>query len=295
MPPNQKYNSFNDAEGGAASLLNIPVRSEFLPLTHPKEASQQRRRQQQQHEQQEEEQQQQQREPQCTQSEEIDHDDGVVNYWDWTSDAALGEEEKKEEEIADLFSLSRIESNLISDSLRTNKGEPSSSNNNNNEEEESSSYWAWSQTECNKDDLALVESESASEDEVEVYGQQPCEDYWAWESEAMIPPCDDEDEGSAKVPPPVSREEETADAATNNSNINSSIVINHSLRRQRKQHYRGRRHSLLDDETPDPTTEPEYHSDHYWHWSESKFESYRNKRKEQVEQRQRSIAMSAYF
>merc|ERR1711907_708176 len=271
-----------DAEGDAASnLLNIPIRSEFLPLTHPKEALQhQQGRQAQQDQQQQKEER---SETSQTQAEE--NYDGVANYWDWTSDAVLGEEEKVEDEIADLFSLSRIESNLISDSVKKNTTAsvvslPS-------HEEESSSYWEWSTNSKEGDRMSVDESASKNNEVEEVYGQL-CEnkDYWAWDSDSILPPCEEE-EDSTKMLPASSNE------------INNSIVVNHSIRRQRKQHYRGRRHSLLDDDLPDPTTDPEYHSDHYWHWSESKFESYRNKRKEQQleqqEQRVHSIAMSAYF
>merc|ERR1711907_733996 len=165
MPPNQKYH-FNDAEGdAAANLLNVPIRSEFLPLTHPKEALQhQQGRQQAQQDQQP--QKKERSEPPQTQAE-VNHD-GVANYWDWTSDAILGEEEKAEEAIADLFSLSRIESNLISDSVKTNTTASVVSNTNN--EEESSSYWEWSTNSKEEDHMQADESASDNHEVEEMYG-----------------------------------------------------------------------------------------------------------------------------
>ena len=71
--------------------------------------------------------------------------------------------------------------------------------------------------------MQVDESASENNEVEEVYGQL-CEDkdnYWAWDSDAILPPCEEDEDDCVKMPP----------ASTND--INNSIVINHSIRRQR--------------------------------------------------------------
>ena len=215
MPPNRKsptqLTSSVELRG-----LNIPLKAKFLPLTDPKEATQ-RHNQDRKYVQQE-----------------LIHDPKIekpikkVSYWDWPSDTA------EEERLDDLFSLSRLESNLITDSIRREKEDNCEGT------REYQSYWDWSNKDVddNEPDVLLKGNTPTPQTEIRNC-EECCEDYWTWHQD--------------EVP------EEKC------SNDSPSCRLHEIMIESQKKYTR--RHSHL----PEPENglvETNEASDHYWHWLE---------------------------
>ena len=151
----------------------------------------------------------------------------AVSYWDWSYDTAR---ETKAAEIDDLFSLSRLETNLASDCLRRDAQESSPPTLTPIAKEESQSYWDWS-IEDDAHTQSETDTQEAAEQPVSQQARPERADYWTWRGDA-----------------------DTNHDASAPSNYLHNLVAN-----SRKKYHR--RHSHLHPET-------ESASDRYWHWSE---------------------------
>lgn len=167
----------------------------------------------------------------------------TVSYWDWPADTTEVAKEvaiKDEEESAinDFFSSSRLESNLMADSLRRNT-EATTKTISEEEAGETLSYWDWSKTGYDVD--SAVESETDSQDSTqqgipENHCEDCCQTYWDWTPEEHM----DIDHGSSP------------------SHRLHSIVAN-------SQKKFVRRHSHLSEPRE---ADASHLSDCYWHWLE---------------------------
>mmetsp|Transcript_9313 Transcript_9313/g.23156 ORF Transcript_9313/g.23156 Transcript_9313/m.23156 type:complete len:229 (+) Transcript_9313:135-821(+) len=223
MAPNRKSPTLfaNNLES-----LNIPLKAEFLPLTDPREAEQQQQQQK------------------CVQHDlrsdpKTEKAPITVSYWDFPSDTA---EEEKLAAIDDLFSLSRFESNLISDSIRRENSTAhvpvDKSKGSEDQAEEQQSYWDWS-----NEDVDVVEPETDSQDDKRCqiddrHCEECCDDYWSWH-------------------PKEATEEDC-------HNESPSDRLHQVVAESRKKFVR--RHSHL----PEPGDNEISKSHHYWHWLEDR-------------------------
>jgi hypothetical protein len=223
MPPNRKsptlFTSSLELE-----RLKIPLQAKFLPLTDPREATQQSQQK-------------------CVQQKfkadpKTEKPTPTVSYWDWPSDTA---EEEKLEAFDDFFSLSRLESNLIADSIRREETATVHvfvTKTVEKQIENQQSYWDWS-----NEDVDSVEPEIDSQDDKTVQREdhrreECCDGYWEWR-----------------------QDEATEDECTTSS---PSRRLHELMTDSRKKFVR--RHCHLPElESQEDTSAL---SDHYWHWSE---------------------------
>jgi len=158
----------------------------------------------------------------------------AVSYWDWSPDTA---EATKAAEIDDLFSLSRLETNLVSDSLQRNERNQAPPTLTPAAAQESFSYWDWSTEDDVETDSRDANNEAAPPAAPQPQqSQHPVENYWTWQD----------------------------DAATNrdahaHAHAAPSEYLHGLVADSRKKYHR--RHSHLHPETQSA-------SDRYWHWSE---------------------------
>lgn len=224
MAPNRKtHELFADAVD--LESLKTSIQPKYLPLTIGHDPRETQEVQQQ---------------PKCNYQQELvtdpktEKEPRAVSYWDWPADTI---EAEKEAAVDDLFSLSRIESNLVTDSFRRETATKDVTTNT----EESQSYWEWST------DVNVVECETDSEDNADAATSQNrpdrhcedcCQEYWTWSEES--------NHDEASMP---SRSDHL-----------------HSILDSSRKKYQRRHSHLPDPENPDTNTE--HASDHYWHWSE---------------------------
>lgn len=233
MPPNRK-NPTLFASNDELGSLKIPLQTKFLPLTDPEEAEKQLKEQQ-----------------KCVQRKCVqqrlipdprkEKQAPKISYWDWPSDTA---EDEKLAAIDDLFSTSRLESNLIADSTRREEDSTLQtpvfdSKNQEEKSKESESYWDWSnehreyvETEDDSQDINSC-TESTGRDREEC-----CDNYWEWP-----------------------HDEVTEDTC---SDISPSHRLQILMAESRKKFVR--RHNHLPE--PVPGANKTATSEHYWHWSE---------------------------
>ena len=228
MPPNRKSPT-NFATNYDFGSLKIPLQARFLPLTDPREATRHLEQ------------------PHKSVQQELVIDPkkekpvASVSYWDWPS---ATEDEEKLAAVDDLLSTSRIESNLIADSIRRENNptlQVAVFNKTDQEEitEESRSYWDWSnessdsvETKC---DSQQIKPTPEKEDH---HREDCCDDYWMWH-----------------------HDEVTEDGCSDSS---PSHRLQNMLLESRKKFVR--RYSHLPE--PDPGANTTAASDHYFYWSE---------------------------
>lgn len=216
MAPNRKSpDIFTNTNG--LEILKSTVKAQYLPLTTEVSQSQ---------------------EPVCVAGPidpKTEKEPPSVSYWDWPADTLQEENElavqyEEESKIEDFFSASRIESNLIADSLRRAKEEAPSEE----ESESTSSYWDWSDS--GYDVQSETDSQEKTEHVPEHHCETCCQEYWDWTPEDHKDVCE--------RPSPAHR-------------------LHTVLSASRKKYVR--QHSHL----PDPMEHDEEGvSHHYWHWSE---------------------------
>ena len=224
MPPNRKSPTLftNSLES-----LNIQIKAEFLSLTDPREAAQQQQQQQQQYQ-------------KCVQRDLIsdaktEKSLPTVSYWDWhpCSDTA---EEEKVAAIDELFSLSRFESNLISDSIRRESFTAEVPVDESKDHDEQPSYWDWSNEDA---DVAEPDTDTRDDKRTQIDDhdhEECCDDYWAWHpNEVTEEDCDDS---------------------------SPSHRLHQVVSESRKKFVRRHIHF------PEPEECPISKSHHYWHWLE---------------------------
>ena len=222
MAPNRKSPTLftNSLES-----LKIPLKSEFLPLTHTREVAQRE--------------QQRSVKPQLVsapQNELIsdpktEKQAASVSYWDWhPCDGTV--EAEKEAAIDDLFSLSRLESNLVADSIRRETATEIVVDETNDQQQES--YWNWSNNDVN---AMSLDTECQDDQQVDnPHREECCDNYWDWDANEDLK--DDMDHTS-----PAER-------------------LHQVVADSRKKFVR--RHTHL----PEPKGDHMSVSNHYWHWQE---------------------------
>lgn len=268
MPPNRKNTGLFTSNAEYESL-KIPIQSKFLPLTDSRSeavtatAPAPAKLQQQQHH------------PVAVVEEEVE-EDLSYSYWDTPSDIPV--EEEKDETIDDLFSLTRIESNLITDSIIIKTLEEESTTTitlKQQQQQEPESYWTWSNdtdkdwNDTYYDNTIGSKSVSVSVSTTDKHCEDCCQDYWAWDSSSSgvvdVDESDNNDDGDDQddVVMTMAAATTTTTASTNNNNIRN--VLTKSWRKHKH---------LPEPEQPAASAAAAAActtasaSEHYWHWQE---------------------------
>jgi hypothetical protein len=218
MAPNRKNIVSLDLPAEVEGLRNN-IQSKYLPLTDPREQDQEQH--------QNEQLEVLQRQPNAT-------DDASASYWEWSTDTEVNDEE--ENKVAHLFSVQRIESNLIKDAQKYVTS-PS------NKVSEHDAYWA--------DDSQIVEKEQTPNKP-----QHVSDCFWYWPANDKI------------------YKEEVANKLTSCSNIESNlrsiVIAEGSSNTAKKEHDRfwtwtsdESRHQIKD--IPAHSLDPNPSFD-YWTW-----------------------------
>lgn len=218
MAPNRKSPTLF---ANSLESLNIPLKAGFLPLTDPREAAQREQEKCVQHE--------------LISDPKTEKVPPTVSYWDWhPCDDTV--EAQKEAAIDDLFSVSRLESNLIADAIRREASAemPVDEGNDQQQTEEQESYWNWSNNDTN---VVPLDTDCVEDRQTEnPHREECCDDYWNWHEN------DDLKDGMDYISP--------------------SDRLHQVVTESRKKYIR--RHSHL----PEPKEDHISVSHHYWHWQE---------------------------
>jgi hypothetical protein len=281
MPPNHKNTGLFTSNAEYESL-KIPIQSKYLPLTDSRSevvtatstAHAAPAKVQQQHH-------------QTKLKDEVvsiqqpvavvveEEEDLTYSYWDIPSDIPV--EEEKEEVIDDLFSLTHIESNLITDSIIIKNLEEESTTTILKQQQEPVSYWTWSNdTDKDWNDTYYdntIESKLVSVSTPDKHCEDCCQDYWAWEPSSAVVDVDESDyndyrdEGVDVVMMMAATTTKSTTSNSNNDDIDRRKQL--GIRNVLTKSWRKHKH-LAEPEQPATacTTTKASTSEHYWHWQE---------------------------
>jgi len=279
MPPNRKNTGLFTSNAEYESL-KIPIQSKYLPLTDSRSevvtatsTAPAKVQQQQQHHQTKVKDYVVSIQPVAVVVEE--EEDLTYSYWDIPSDIPV--EDEKEEIIDDLFSLTHIESNMITDSIIIKKLEEEPTTNTLKRQQEPETYWTWSNdTDKDWNDTYYdntIESKSVSVSTPDKHCEDCCQDYWAWESSSAVVDIDESENN-------YNGDEEDdvvmmiAATTTGSMNMNNnSVYVDRrkqlAIRNVLTKSWRKHKH-LPEPEQPATvcTTTAASTSEHYWHWQE---------------------------
>jgi hypothetical protein len=281
MPPNRKNTGLFTSNAEYESL-KIPIQSKYLPLTDPRSevatatSTAPAKLQQQQHHHQTKLKDDVLSIQQLVAAVVEEEEDLTYSYWDIPSDIPV--EDEKEEVIDDLFSLTHIESNLITDSTTIKNLEEESTTTTLKQHQEPESYWTWSNdTDKDWNDTYYdntIESKLVSVSTPGKHCQDCCQDYWAWESSSAVVDIDESDNSDYgdEEDDVVMMMAATIKSTSTNNDVDVDRRKQLAIRNVLTKSWRKHKH-LPEPEPEQPataacTTTTASTSEHYWHWQE---------------------------